>query len=152
MSAFLNIKSDFSNLNDYLTKYDDILEGVEHQLNPTGKTLREANRAVAKDYHFYAQCLQELKSMERHTENMLAQKKAESWDHYKSNANIDYNTRDLEVLTKNSVGYKSIAPYLILIQEMVGQYEVVVKAFETLSYRLKDLTAAKIAEVSEFEI
>ena len=139
-------------MNEYLVKYDDILAGVEEKLNPAGKTLREANSAVPGDYFFFAQCLQELKSMERFADGILQQKKAQSWASIKENSNIEHNTRDIEVMCKNTPAYQTYSQYLILIQEMVGQYEVVVKAFEHLSYKLKDITAARIAEVQEYII
>jgi len=113
MSAFLSLKPDFSNLDDLLKKYDDILEGAEEKLNPVGKSLKEANSAVPTDYLLFAQSLQELKSMERFAENVLQQKKAEGWSRIKENSNIDHNTRDLEVMCKNTPAYQKL--YLIHI-------------------------------------
>lgn len=152
VSTFLNLKPDFSNLNDYLKKYDELLDLVEDKLNPVGKSLKDANSAVSLDYVFYARCLQELKSMEKYADNILQQKKAASWTSIKENSNLDLNTRDIEVMCKNTPAYQTYSTYLILIQEMVGQYEVVVKAFEHLSYKLKDITAARIHECQEYII
>lgn len=90
--------------------------------------------------------------MEKYAQQTLEQKKAEAWRRLKENANIDYNTRDLEIMSKNTPAYQTFSQCLILIQEMVGQYEVVVSAFEHLSYKLKDITAARIAECQEYVI
>lgn len=152
MSTFLNLTKDFSNLDEILQKYDSLLDDVEEKLNPVGKTLKEANSNVSLDYVFFARKLQELKSIEKRADNILQQKKAESWTSIKNNHNLDLNTRDIEVMCKNTPAYQTYSTFLILIQEMVGQYEVVVKAFEHLSYKLKDITAARIAECQEYVI
>lgn len=152
MSTFLNLNKDFSNLAEIIERYDDLLADVEEKLNPVGKSLKEANSNVALDYIFYARKLQELKAIEKRADNILQQKKAESWSNIKKNHNLDLNTRDIEVMCKNTPAYQTYSTYLILVQEMVGQYEVVVKAFEHLSYKLKDITAVRIAECQEYII
>ena len=152
MSEFLKLEDDFSNLNDVLLKYDDLLDCVEEKLIPTGKTLQEANKQMPLDYYLYAKNLQELKSIERFISTILQKKKGEVWAKHKSDQNLDLNTRDLEQYSTSSKTYIQNKTFLLIVQELVGQYEIVVKSFEHLGYKLKDITAAKIAEVNAWVI
>lgn len=150
MSSFLQVKDDLSNLADVIDKYDDLLSLAEEQLNPSNKTLEEANRQMPISYMFFAQHLQELKSLERFVDATLQQRKGKLWKLYKENSNMDLNTRDLEHYVTADDSYIKYRKFSIIVQELVGQYEIVVKAFEHLGYKLKDITAARIAEVHRY--
>lgn len=150
MSAFLELNKDFSNFMEYYVKYDDIIAEAESALKLEGKTLEEANKELPALYLHYAQTLQELKSIERFIDARLQAARGESWEKNKRGCDIDLNSRDLEHWVNADKEVMKRKKFLILTQELVGQCDAVVKAIEHMSFKLKDITAARIAEVNQY--
>lgn len=150
MSTFLNIKPNFSNFTDIIDLYDEALSEAADELNPANKELGEANKAMPVSYAKFASKLQELKAVERFVETTVKKIKGDIWRELKEDSELDLNTRDLEYYSESTKKYVTHKKFLNIIQELVGQYEVVVKAFEHLGFKLKDITAARIAEVHRY--
>ncbi len=152
MSHFLNLKDDFSNFDKLIKVYDAKLNEAELHINPAGKSLHEANSEMPPSYSLYAGLLCELKALEKYVEVQYKRQRGLCWELYKKDSDIDYSSTDLNHIVDADTRVVTKMKFLIITQELVGQYSVVVKALEHLGYKLKNMTDARIAEVHQFVI
>jgi len=152
MSYFLDLKDDFSNFDALITHYDDQLANVEQDLDPSNKSLHDANKAHPVSYQQYAGLRSELKALERYVDMLYTRQKGLARKRLMETSNIAYGARDLDVIVAADDRVIATQKFLIITQELLGQYDVVVKAFEHLGYKLKNITDARIAEVHQFVI
>lgn len=137
----------FSNLPKIISEYDDILDKAKDNLNLMDKRLELANREQPSWYCYYNQKLQEVKSLQSLVDAKIQYKKGSLWKHYMENSNIQLKTTDLEQwisADKTMVEYRN---YSIIVDEMVGMFSALVKAFETRGYALRNITDARVHEV-----
>lgn len=148
MSSIFKLKDDLSNLPEIIDKYDDVVAEAEDDLRIINKTLEEANREQPdlcyKYYKYYVQ----LKAMRKHAENLLEQKKGEIWVKIKTKHSIDLGTRDIEQYVKKDSNVMSFRKMCLVVEEMTDNFEKITKAFEARGYALKNITEARIHQLS----
>lgn len=141
-----------SNIPDIIDEYDQLLSTVQDDLVLKGKTLQDANREQATLYATYAKKLQEVKTLWRWLDTHVDSVKGRRWAVLKESNNIALSSTDLNHYIAADTEYVQQKNLLIIVQELMGQYEVVVKAFEQRGYQLRNLTEMCIHEVNRFEI
>lgn len=146
-SMLFRFNDDFSNLPKIINEYDSLLGDAEENLTLKGKLLETANREQPSWYCYYNQKLQELKSLQKLIENKAAYKKGVLWKTYIETANIQLKVTDLEHYINSDTEYMKYKNYQIVVDELVGMYSALVKAFETRGYSLRNITDSRIHEV-----
>jgi hypothetical protein len=137
----------FNNLPALINEFDTILEDAAQNLTMKNKTLEEANREQPSWYCYYNSKYQEIKSLNKIIENMAAQKKGQLWKQYTTTSNISLKITDMEQYINSDIEYMKYKNYLIIVEEMVGMFNSLVKAFEARGYSLRNITDARVHEV-----
>lgn len=148
MSSIFRLKDDLSNLVDIIDKYDEVVAEAEDDLRIVNKTLEEANREQPELSYKYYKYYTELKAMRKHADNLLEQKKGEVWVKVKTKHSIDLGTRDLEQYVKKDAAVMSFRKMYLVVDEMADNFEKITKAFEARGYALKNITEARIHQLS----
>jgi hypothetical protein len=148
MSSIFRLNDDLSNLVEIIDKYDDVVAEAEDDLRITNKTLEEANREQPELTYKYYKYYTELKAMRKHAENLLEQKKGEVWVKVKTKHSIDLGTRDLEQYVKKDASVMSFRKMYLVVEEMADNFEKITKAFEARGYALKNITEARVHQLS----
>ncbi|MFY0658076.1 MAG: recombination mediator protein UvsY [Neptunomonas phycophila] len=148
MSSIFRLKDDLSNLPDIIDKYDVVVAEAEDDLRIVNKTLEEANREQPELSYKYYKYYTELKAMRKHADNLLEQKKGEVWVKVKTKHSIDLGTRDLEQYVKKDATVMSFRKMYLVVDEMADNFEKITKAFEARGYALKNITEARVHQLS----
>lgn len=137
----------FENLPPIIAEYDTILQQAEENLTLKNKSLEIANREQPSWYCYYNQKLQEIKSLHKLIENKTAHQKGVLWRKYTETANIQLKATDLEHYINADKDYITHKTYLIVVEELVGMFTSLVKAFEARGYALRNITDSRINEI-----
>jgi hypothetical protein len=147
LSILLKIKNDLSNLPDLITLYDAEVEQAEQNLMLEGKNLVTANSEQPMWYHHYNKLLQQLKIAQKFVDNKLDAKKGSLWIQFKENHSRALAATDISHYIENEKSYADIKTMALVVGEMVGEMEVLVKAFEQRGYTLRNLTELRVHEL-----
>jgi hypothetical protein len=150
MSISYKIKPDFSNLVTILDEYDEILTLAEGDLTLVGKTLHDANRDQPIHVRYYSSKLVEIKSLQKHIDARANVIRGTLWGKFKENHSISLGTRDIDQYIAKEPSYSDVMEIIVLVSETVQQFEVLVEAFKSRGFALRNITNARIAEVQEF--
>lgn len=148
MSSIFRLKDDLSNLPDIVESFEKVVAEAEDDLRISNKTLEEANREQADHLYKYYKYSCQLKALRKHTENVLEQKKGEVWIKVKTKHSIELGTRDLENYVKKDATVMQYRRLLLIVEEMADDFDRLCKAFENRGYALKNITEARIHQLS----
>ncbi len=148
MSSIFRLKDDLSNLPDIVESFEKVVAEAEDDLRISNKTLEEANREQADHLYKYYKYACQLKALRKHTENVLEQKKGEVWIKVKTKHSIELGTRDLENYVKKDATVMQYRRLLLIVEEMADDFDRLCKAFENRGYALKNITEARIHQLS----
>ena len=147
MSILLKIKNDLSNLPDLISQYDDEVANAEQNLMLEGKNLIVANSEQPVWYHHYYKLLQQLKIAQKFVDNKVDAKKGSLWIHFKENHSRALASTDISHYIDNEQSYADLKTMALVVGEMVGEMECLVKAFEQRGYTLRNLTELRVHEL-----
>lgn len=151
MSRIDALKRDFSTLPDILAEYDDALENARLLLPIAGKTLDLAQKEQCGGYAFFDERRAELKTLVKFMNAQVDKVRGELTRKYMG-ASRDMGERIIAKYIDSEPTYLSMYELLLEVEEVYDKYNAVVEAFTKRGYALKDLTAARIAEIHNITI
>ena len=151
MSRIDALKRDFSTLPDILAEYDDNLENARALLPIAGKTLDTAQKEQCGGYAFFDERRAELKTLVKFMNAQVDKVRGELTRKYMG-ASRDMGERIIAKYIDSEPTYLSMYELLLEVEEVYDKYNAVVEAFTKRGYALKDLTAARIAEIHNIPI
>lgn len=150
MNLTLRIKPDLSNLVEILDEYDQVFDKAEQDLEIAGKTLHDANKDQPNHMSFYGSKLVELKALQKFVDMHANSIRGTLWSEYKEKYSITLGTKDIDQYCNKEEKFININQLVILVHESVGHFEALLEAFRARGFALRNITEARIAEVSEF--
>jgi len=150
MSIILKLLPNLSNLGDVLDVYTDILHGAEDDLMITGKTLHDANRDQPLHMSYYGQRLVEVKTIRKYVDARVDQVRGTLWVGYKERHSVALGTRDIDQYVNKEDSYVAMSDMSIITSELLNQFEMLLEAFKSRGYALRNITESRIAEVQDF--
>lgn len=151
MSKIDALKKDFSRLPDVLEEYDEYLEKARVMLPIAGKTLDTAQKEQCGGYAFFDERRAELKTLVKFMTAQVDKVRGELTRKYMSGSR-DMGERIIAKYIDSEPSYLSMYELLLEVEEVYDKYNAVVEAFTKRGYALKDLTAARIAEIHNVTI
>lgn len=151
MSRIDAIKRDFSTLPDLIEEYDGYLENAREMLPIAGKTLNTAQVEQCGGYAFFDERRAELKTLVKYMTAQVDKVRGELTRKYMGGSR-DMGERLIAKYIDSEPAYLSMYELLLEVEEVYDKYNAVVEAFTKRGYALKDLTAARIAEIHNITI
>lgn len=151
MSKIDLLKKDFSILPDILAEYDEALEQARELLPIAGKTLNTAQKEQCGGYAFFDERRAELKTLVKFMSAQVDKVRGELTRKYMGSSR-DMGERLIAKYIDSEQAYLSMHELLLEVEEIYEKYTAVVDAFTKRGYALKDLTAARIAEIHNIPI
>lgn len=151
MSRIDALKKDFTVLPTILAEYDDYLENARSMLPIAGKTLATAQKEQCGGYAFFDERRAELKTLVKFMNAQVEKVRGELTRKYMGGSR-DMGERLIAKYIDSEPSYLSMYELLLEVEEVYDKYNAVVEAFTKRGYALKDLTAARIAEIHNVTI
>lgn len=144
MSLIGSLKSDFSNLPDIISKYEQELEGFERYLSLEGKSVVQANTEQPAWLSYYDQRKIELYSLVKFLDAKVQSIRGSWWKHFNEQYSRELNHRDKENYINCKPEYLSIYELYLELHELYDKYASVVKAFDARGFALRNITDLKV--------
>lgn len=149
-STAIDLKQRYKNLGKILEDYLVDLAEAEQNLKIEGKSLEKANRENASWKYYYSQRLVELNTLTKYFEREIDRVRGKL---YKSlsfpNNNVDLSDRAKDKYIDQEQAYLDINEIYLEVKEVRDDYESIVNAFTDRGYALKNITAARVAQLED---
>lgn len=133
-------------LGNYLAEYVD----AEQQIKIEGKSLEKANRENASLKFYYQQRLVELNTLTKFFEREVDRVRGKLFRGYTyPNYNVDLSDRAKDKFIDNEQAYLDIHEIYLEVKEVRDVYDSLVQAFTDRGYALKNITAARVAQLED---
>jgi hypothetical protein len=149
MSVISLLGKNFVNLPSVLDQYSDDLTGYEESLNLKGKTLETALREQATWSAYYSERAVELNTISKYIDIQVAKTRANLTVKYNENYNPALAATMIDKYINKEAEYLSIAEVGLEVDDLLGKYKSVIEAFKTRGYALRNITEARINEMSQ---
>lgn len=150
MSKITELGEKFNNLPKILNDYANDLIEAEQNLKIEGKSLEKANRENASWKFYYKQRLVELTTLTKYFEREVDRVRGKLFRSFSPpHFNIDLSDRAKDKYIDNEQAYLDIQEIYLEVKEVRDDYEAIVDAFTDRGYALKNITAARIAQLED---
>ncbi len=145
-----DIKQRYKNLPKILAEYMSELNDVEANVLLEGKSLEKANRENAQWKLYYKQKLVDLNTLTKFLEQEINRVRGKLFRAYSPpNFNQDLSDRAKDKYIDNEQAFLDINEIYLEVKELRDDYEAVVEAFTDRGYALKNITAARVAQLED---
>jgi hypothetical protein len=149
MSVISLLGKDFCNLPDLLSQYEDDLSEYAEALTLKYKTLETCLKEQATWSAYYSERAVELGTISKYIDLQVAKVRANLTVRYNENYNPALAATMIDKYVNKESEYLSMAEIGLEVDELLGKYKAVIEAFKTRGYALRNITEAKIAEMSQ---
>ncbi len=149
MSIIAILGKNLSNLPSLLNQYEDDLAGYPEGLNLKGKTLDTALKEQATWSAYYGERAVELGIIHKYIDAQVARIRANKTVQYNENYNPSLAATMIDKYINKEEDYLSMHEVYLEVEELLGKYKTVLEAFKTRGYALRNITEARIAELSQ---
>lgn len=149
-SKSTDIKEKFKNLGIILGNYVAEKADAEQQIKIEGKSLEKANRENASLKYYYHQRLVELTTLTKYLEREVDRIRGKLFRGFTyPNYNVDLSDRAKDKYIDNEQAYLDIHEIYLEVKEVRDDYDSLVQAFTDRGYALKNITAARVAQLED---
>ncbi len=149
MSVILALGKQLENLPDLLEQYEGDLTGYKDSLTVRGKTLETALKEQATWSAYYGERAVELGIILKYVDAQVAKVRAVSTVQYNENYSHQLAAGMIDKYINREDGYLTINEVSLEVEEVLGKYKMVIEAFKTRGYALRNITEAKINEIHQ---
>lgn len=152
MSRIGDLGKNFSNLFNVMQEYDVELEKAREIIPIQNKTLEIAQREQCAYYVYYDERKAELNALVKYMKAQVDKVRGELTRQYIERSSRELGERLIAKYIDADPKYLSIYELQLEIEELYDKYTAVVEAFNKRGFALRDLTAARVADVSKTAI
>lgn len=149
MNPYQLITESLLNLPQILDHYEEILVDWAENLKIEGKTLELANREQPGWLAYYDECRIQLKSVVKYIEDQVEKVRGEEWVRYTEKYSRELSYKDKDRYVCKETTYLSKREILHEATELYDRFDGIVRAFEARGYALKNITEARIHQLSD---
>lgn len=147
MSRIADLGDKNINLPKLIGEYEDALEGIENNLKLGGKTHDKALQEQATWPIYYAQRRAELKTLMKFIDAQVSSVRGSFSRRYNENYSTKLGERMMERYIDNEEGYLKVYELYLEVAELHDKFDAAVDAFDKRGFALRDLTAARVAQI-----
>lgn len=148
MSKIGELGKEFANLPKLLIQYDDTLREAMDILPIKDKTLEKAQREQCAYYVYYDERRAELKTLVKYLTAHVSKVRGSLVRQYNEHGNRALGERMINSYVDNEPDYLKAYELLLEVEELYDKYVGVVEAFNKRGFSLRDITLARVHEVS----
>lgn len=152
MSRIGDLGQNFSNLSSIVEEYDAELEKARDIIPIKNKTLEIAQREQCSYYVYYDERRAEINALVKFMKAQVDKVRGELTRQYVERSSRELGERLLAKYIDAEPKYLTVYELLLEVEELYDKYTAVVEAFNKRGFALRDLTAARVAEVSRTAI
>lgn len=152
MSRIGDLGENFSNLVNVIQEYDAELEKARDIIPIQNKTLEIAQREQCSYYVYYDERKAELNALVKYMKAQVDKVRGELTRQYIERSSRDLGERLLAKYIDADPKYLIVYELQLEVEELYDKYTAVVEAFNKRGFALRDLTAARVADVSRTAI
>lgn len=135
-----------------VAQYEEDLSSYTENLTITGKTLERALKEQPTWSAYYGEKLVELDILVKYMEAQVKRVRGKLVVQYNENYNPALSERMMDKYIDKEPEYLSIYDFMLEIKGIRDKYELVLEAFNRRGFALRDLTAARVAEVQSYTL
>lgn len=152
MTRLHQLGSKLEHLPAILADYEAEINKAEPLLQIKGKMLQQALAEQPGWACYYGQLKVELKSIVKEIEMKVAAKRGELFQRFNENHSRELGERVIGQYINNHFEYLNVYAIQLEVEEVYEKASEVVAGFEKRGFALRDLTAARVAEVQDYTI
>ncbi len=146
------IGEDYCNLSKILQKFKDELVNAVTKIDPTGKMLETSLSKNSAWLHYYDSRLNKLKILVNFFIIERDRVRGELYRQYKENYSRSLGERDILKYIDGEETYIKKKLILLEVEELAGEYEVIVECLKSQNYSLGHIAKLRIANLEYTEI
>ncbi len=152
MGIVADLGEDYCNLQTILQKFKDELVDAERKIDPTGKMLETSLSKNSAWLHYYDSRQNKLNILVDFFKIERERVRGELYRQYKENYSRTLGERDILKYVDGEPEYIKKKTILLEIEEVAGEYEVVVECLKAQNYSLGHIAKLRIANLEYTEI
>jgi hypothetical protein len=145
----MDLGSSLENLPTLLDQYIDDLSSYADNLDMNGKTLEKSLREQATWSAYYGERASELKIILKYLEIQVKRVRGKLFVQYNENYSKALGERVIEKYIDRDDDFLDMNDLVLEVQEVLDKYLNVLEAFKTRGYALRNITEARVAEMSQ---
>jgi hypothetical protein len=149
MSIISTLGKQLENLPNLLEQYEFDLSGYAESLDIKGKTLETALKEQATWSAYYGERGVELGIILKYVDAQVAKVRALKTVQYNENYNPSLAAGMIDKYVNREDDYLVILEVSLEVEELLGKYKMVLEAFKNRGYALRNITEARISEMSQ---
>lgn len=135
-----------------IEQYENDLSEYSNNLTIRGKTLETALKEQPTWSAYYGERAVELSTVVKFLESQIKRVRGKLTVQYNENYNPALSERMMDKYIDREEEYLSMNELYLTIKELYDKYELVLDAFNRRGFALRDLTAARVAEVQSYSL
>lgn len=147
MSRIGELGDGFVNLPGLIDEYDQQLEKARTIIPVAGKTLEQAQKEQCSWYVYFDERRVELKALVKYMTAQVEQTRGKLTRQYVERSSRDLGERLITKYIDAEPDYLRAYELLLEVEELYEKYEAVTEAFNKRGFALRDITAARVADV-----
>lgn len=152
MSIVDDIGDNYCNLQSILKKFRDELVDAEQKIDPSGKMLETSLSRNSAWLHYYDSRQNKLKVLVDFFKIERERVRGELYRQYKENYSRTLGERDILKYVDGEPTYIEKKIILLEVEEVAGEYEVIVECLKSQNYSLGHIAKLRIANLEYTEI
>jgi hypothetical protein len=147
MSRIADLGEKNINLPKLIGEYEDALSTIDDNLKLSGKTHDQALKEQATWPIYYSQRRAELKTLMKYLDAQVASVRGSFSRRYNENYSTKLGERMMERYIDNEEAYVKMYELYLEVAELHDKFDAAVDAFDKRGFALRDITAARVAQI-----